>query len=39
MPAPGWQIAGLTASDLLVVALMVAVFLLAALLPHPRRRR
>lgn len=35
MPDPGWQIAGLTASDLLVVALMVAVFLLAVFLPFP----
>ncbi len=39
MAAAGWEIAGLTASDLLVMALMVAVFALAVLAPYPRGRR
>ena len=38
MPGPGWEIAGLTASDLLVIALMVVVFVLAVVLPYPRGR-
>jgi hypothetical protein len=38
VPAPGWEILNLTASDLAVVALMIVVFALALILPYPRRR-
>lgn len=38
VPAPGWEILGLAASDLGVVALMIVVFALALILPYPRRR-
>jgi hypothetical protein len=36
---PGWEIAGLTTSDLAVVALMIVVFVLAVALPYPRRHK
>ncbi len=36
--APGWQILGLTVSDLGVIALMIVVFLVALFAPHPQHR-
>jgi hypothetical protein len=39
MPGTAFQIAGLTVTDILIVVLMVVVFVLAVVLPYPRRRR
>lgn len=39
MPGPGWEIAGLTPSDVAVVLLMLAVFVLAVVLPYPGGRK
>jgi hypothetical protein len=38
VPKPGWEILNLTATDLLVVFLMIVVFALAIFLPYPRKR-
>lgn len=36
---PGWQLFGLTISDLIVISLMVLVFVLAVTVQSPRKRR